>query len=306
MRDYTRIAPQFWTGETGRALRKNPDAQRLAFYLLSCPGSNMIGLFYVAGPTICHEVGLAEKDLPKLWAFLASVEFAYYDADRDMVWVPNMARIQLDDALKPGDRRVTQVVRQLDSVRRHPFAKRFWDRYALAFSLLEHPEAAGLAKLFCTPSDGEIEAFASLHMGNTPSWEDQDQEEEQEKAKAQEQAEDCAETGGPALAPLAVLTFPCSGLPKAWGLTAGQISEWTELYPAADVIAECRKALGWIQANPTKRKTSRGMAAFLARWLGKCQDRGGHAPIARAGPGARSDGNLDALGNWLEKGTAAG
>ncbi len=59
MRDYTRISPQFWTGETGRALRKNPDAQRLAFYLLSCPSANMIGVFYVATPTICHEVGLS-------------------------------------------------------------------------------------------------------------------------------------------------------------------------------------------------------------------------------------------------------
>lgn len=117
----------------------------------------------------------------------------------------------------------------------------------------------------------------------------------------------CGEPGGPvAPPPPAVLTFPCSGAPRSWDLTEERLVEWRPLYPAVDVLAECRKALGWVGANPTRRKTAVGMARFLVGWLGKCQDRGGSSPLGRQGAGARSDGNVQELGNWLEKGAVAG
>lgn len=172
MRDYARISPRFWTGATGKALRRNPDAQRLALYLLTCPSANMIGVFYVAAPTICHEVGLDAEMLAALWAVLELLDFAHYDEETEMVWVPNMAREQLDDALKPADKRVVQVVRQVDSIRRHRFARMFWDRYAGPFSLAANPEADGLVALFATPSQG---VSAPLPMGKPPRREEQDQ-----------------------------------------------------------------------------------------------------------------------------------
>ena len=38
------VSPLFWTGDPGKALRGDPDAQRLALYLLTCPNANMIGI----------------------------------------------------------------------------------------------------------------------------------------------------------------------------------------------------------------------------------------------------------------------
>lgn len=32
---------------------------------------------------------------------------------------------------------------------------------------------------------------------------------------------------------------------------------------------------GWLDANPQKRKTKRGIKAFVVRWLAKEQDKGG-------------------------------
>ena len=32
---------------------------------------------------------------------------------------------------------------------------------------------------------------------------------------------------------------------------------------------------GWLDANPTKRKTSRGIKRFVNSWLAKEQDKGG-------------------------------
>lgn len=54
-----------------------------------------------------------------------------------------------------------------------------------------------------------------------------------------------------------------------------QCQEWAGLYPAVDVIQQLRGMVGWLNANPEKRKTKRGIMAFVNRWLAKEQDKGG-------------------------------
>ncbi|HXJ70634.1 MAG TPA: hypothetical protein VNM39_17150, partial [Verrucomicrobiae bacterium] len=70
------------------------------------------------------------------------------------------------------------------------------------------------------------------------------------------------------------LVFPCVGTGdvKDWTLTPAQVAEWSTAFPGIDVTAECRKALAWIKANPTKRKTVRGMPAYLCKWLTRAQE----------------------------------
>ena len=64
-----------------------------------------------------------------------------------------------------------------------------------------------------------------------------------------------------------VLTFPCTGPVKAYDLTQAQVARWQSLFETVDVPHECRMALAWIEANPTKRKTAGGMPKFLTSWL---------------------------------------
>lgn len=71
-----------------------------------------------------------------------------------------------------------------------------------------------------------------------------------------------------------VLTFPTVGNPQSWNLTTEQVTEWQELYPGIDVIAEARKALAWVDASPQKRKTAGGMKRFLVGWLGRATNSG--------------------------------
>ncbi len=54
-----------------------------------------------------------------------------------------------------------------------------------------------------------------------------------------------------------------------------KISMWEETYPAVDVMQELKKMIAWLDANPTKRKTRRGICKFINNWLSKEQDRGG-------------------------------
>jgi len=51
------------------------------------------------------------------------------------------------------------------------------------------------------------------------------------------------------------------------------IEHYKELYPAVDIITELKKMLGWLEANPSNKKTKNGIKAFISRWLSKCQDR---------------------------------
>jgi hypothetical protein len=57
-------------------------------------------------------------------------------------------------------------------------------------------------------------------------------------------------------------------------ITDADRSEWAAAYPGAVLDQELAKANAWLKANPD-RAGKRNWRAFIVRWLGKCQDRGG-------------------------------
>ena len=82
----------------------------------------------------------------------------------------------------------------------------------------------------------------------------------------------------------AILTYPCRGKDggigdldgsQIWALTQSQADTWTELYRSTDVLGECRRALAWVEANPTKRKTPSGMPKFMVGWLNRADTQAG-------------------------------
>ena len=104
----------------------------------------------------------------------------------------------------------------------------------------------------------------------TPTRRQRDATEEsrEEETRVEESRGDGPSQNG-AAPPAAV--FPTVGTEKAWYLSLNQISEWANTYPGIDVEVECMKALGWIDANPERRKTAKGMKRFLVGWLNRCQ-----------------------------------
>ena len=77
MRDYAKVAPQFWIGETGRELRTmGPETQVLALYLITSPHANMLGLYYLPLPLMAHETGLSAQGTLKALARLSEAGFA--------------------------------------------------------------------------------------------------------------------------------------------------------------------------------------------------------------------------------------
>lgn len=98
---------------------------------------------------------------------------------------------------------------------------------------------------------------------------------------------------------------PIIGLPLNDGsehpVTEEEIAEYSRLYPAVDVMQELRDMRGWLLANPVRRKTKRGIKAFIRTWLSKEQDK----PVARSGTTTRKLTaedliNLPAINPWSE------
>lgn len=80
-----------------------------------------------------------------------------------------------------------------------------------------------------------------------------------------------------------VCAEPLIGLPLNDGseheVTEEDLAEYAQLYPAVDVMQQLRNMRGWLLANPQRRKTKRGIKAFISTWLQKEQDH----PRARSG-----------------------
>lgn len=96
--------------------------------------------------------------------------------------------------------------------------------------------------------------------------------------------------------PQADSTPPLISLPlndgQEYPVLQGQVSEWGSLYPAVDVLQQLREMRGWLLSNKEKRKTKRGVQAFITRWLGREQDKGG---VCKSAPPTNGNVFLDML-----------
>lgn len=60
-----------------------------------------------------------------------------------------------------------------------------------------------------------------------------------------------------------------------YGVTQAEIDKYSSLYPAVNILQELRDMLGWLDANPGRKKTRKGVKRFINNWLSTEQDRGG-------------------------------
>lgn len=136
MRSYSQVSPKFWTGQTGKALREQGrDAQFVALYLVTCPSANMIGLYYLPLPVLCHETGLSPEGASEALRRVIQVQFAFYDSKDEIIFIPEMARYQLGETLKAKDKRRKSIQNEIDKYRKSKFLQMFMERYGKAFHL---------------------------------------------------------------------------------------------------------------------------------------------------------------------------
>ena len=138
MGQYARVAPEFWTGETGRQLRKlGRDAQVIALYLITGPTASPLGLYYLSLPTLCHETGINQQGAMKALHSLSEVGFCAYEGASESVFVVEMARYQITAAMKPKDNRHGWIIEEAEKLRKFPQFGAWYARYKGPFLLPE-------------------------------------------------------------------------------------------------------------------------------------------------------------------------
>ncbi len=165
-RDYGRIVPSFWTGQTAReGFRGDLATWSIASYLITGPHSHATGVYYLPPAYIAHDLGIDQIVVETTLLKLERLGFVDLDRPSDWIFVREMARIQIGEVLKPSDKRVKWVVKEIAKAPGNLQAA-FRRRYEGAFNL---PEA---------PSHG---ASASIRQ-------EQEQEQEQERRRIRSRA----------------------------------------------------------------------------------------------------------------------
>ena len=109
----------------------------------------------------------------------------------------------------------------------------------------------------------------------------------------------CTEQQGSSAPPAAALPLNDGSF---YEITAEQVDRWKALYPAVDVMQELRKMTGWCDSHPKRRKTRKGVKAFVTAWLAREQDKGGACRNEAPPPSGKRpqvpacDGKVGALG----------
>lgn len=193
MRDYGKVSPTFWTGKTGRKIQKvgGIEAVTLASYLMTNRHSNMIGLYYLPISYIVEDIGVIPfKGASKALRSLEEAEFSYYDWDINVVYIPEMAKYQIAELLKPNDKRVAGVMNELKNYEHSRHYAHFYIKYKVAFNL---------------PDIGPLKDLQSPLEGPSMPLRSQEQEQEQEQENNTSAPKNGALNGSHKLSPLSEL-----------------------------------------------------------------------------------------------------
>lgn len=258
MARYRKIDVRIWGDAKFQALSGlEPSGKALWLYLLTSPNTNSIpGLFRCGEAAMAEELDWPLKAFREAFGEVFREGLAEADWKARVIWIPN--------ALKYNRPESPNVVASWAVS---------WDE--IPECRLKHIANKALEDF----TEGLGEAFAKAFAKACPKPSAKampNQEQEQEQDKEQEQYRSLpGVAAAPPLASPAVLTFTTQGKEKSWALTQAQVDAWRDLYPGLEVIVACRKALAWTEANPAKRKTAKGMPAFLVNWLNREANSGG-------------------------------
>lgn len=125
---HRKVVPSFWTDpDVKRPLTLEQKA--LLLYLFTSPHSTMIGLYYLPLDYASAETGLSTEAIRAHLGGALS-RFVAYDEETEEVFVYNMARHQIADEMKGGDKRKPMVERLLAGIHSSRLRRQFLNRYA--------------------------------------------------------------------------------------------------------------------------------------------------------------------------------
>ena len=103
----------------------------------------------------------------------------------------------------------------------------------------------------------------------------QDASLEREREKEKEREEIRLQPGGQQAGsvPDAVIAIPLIPSHGEYGISQNQVDQWAELFPGVQVMQTLREIKAWNVANPSRRKTRRGIEKHVVGWLSREQNK---------------------------------
>jgi hypothetical protein len=247
MRDYGKVYSTFWSSQTTGSM--SDDAKLLALYLMSCPHSTIAGVFRLPDGYVSEDLGWPLERVAKGFAELFDNGFANRCETTKWVWIRK--HLEWNKPENPNQRKSAAKI------------------------ALSIPIECGWKREFMRVC-GEVLALPSVDEPNPSEtlpkgFRNQEQEQEQEQEEGS--ADLLVEVAADVPPPVAVALIPLNDGTE-FSVTEAMVAEWDQAFPAVDVPQKLREIRAWCLANPGRRKTRRGVAAFINRWLGKEQDSG--------------------------------
>lgn len=130
----------------------------------------------------------------------------------------------------------------------------------------EHQRIQTKKSKFPAPEDGELRKSTVSHRESPP---------ESESNPNTNPNTNSIYSAEQSSAPVACLPLNTGEL---YSVFQTDVDSWAALYPNVDVMQQLRSMIGWLDANPKKRKTAQGIKKFINSWLSREQDNGSKAP----------------------------
>ena len=158
---------------------------------------------------------------------------------------------------------------------------------------LDHMEEAGIISRYTAEGEDYLKICSwennqrlrnSRHKFPVPEEEEpvpEPEPETKEKARQEKTADHNANKKaadkGPKTADEIIIQLPLNDNTD-YNVTQEEISEFSSLYPAVDVLQEYRGMKAWCMSNPHKRKTRNGIKKFINGWLSSAQKQARSSP----------------------------
>ena len=262
MREYGIVTPCFWVGNTGRLLRADTSSQLLALYLTTSPHANMIGLYYCPIAYIMADTGLPFEGASKGLQRLSEVGFITLDSPSEWVWVREMARFQIAESLKPRDKRVAGIIKELDKIPNIGIKRDFIEKYRDAYHL------------------GSLNP-TSPYEGPSKPLRSQDQDQEQEQEQEKKKRVGASPSASPTLTGKGTRWIKEQAVPAEW------IGQAQKDHPRLDVHQEAKKFVDYWIAKPGKDGCKLDWEATWRNWIRNARQQGSVAVVPLVAAGAR-------------------
>ncbi len=175
MRSYATVPPTVWQTDI-KKLRGDADAIAVYFHLTTSPHSTMIGVYPLPLIYLAHDIGSPLEGASKGLRRVIEAKICTYDEESEIVWVHQMAALQVAPRLSPKDNKVSAVAKQLAILPICPITLDFYSLYREPYHLHDQGILAEFERAYLSPSEAPSKPLRS-----------KEQEQEQDLGKDQKQ-----------------------------------------------------------------------------------------------------------------------